>query len=121
MPALNFKARFAEMIERGEKRCTIRVPRRRAIRAGDTLYLYTGMRTKACRKLKTAICRAARPIRLSRAAGREALRILVDGKILNLAEIKKLVRLDGHPTARDFLVFFEETHGLPFAGQLIEW
>ena len=61
MAALNFQKRFAEAVETGEKRQTIR--RRRADghdpKAGDPLYLYTGMRTKACRKLATVRCIAS--------------------------------------------------------------
>ena len=56
MPSLNFQERFAEMVERGEKRQTIRRVRKRPIDRSDTLYLYTGMRTKSCRLLKVASC-----------------------------------------------------------------
>lgn len=48
MPAYNFKAQFAPAVEAGQKLCTIRG---RAAKVGTTAYLYTGMRTKACRKL----------------------------------------------------------------------
>ena len=51
MPALNFKKQFAEKVETGEKRQTVRAKRKRAFVVGDKLYLYTGMRTKYCRKL----------------------------------------------------------------------
>jgi len=65
MPALNFKSRFAPAVELGlanplapgAKRCTIRATRKRPICPGDRLSLYTGMRTKACRKLGEAECR----------------------------------------------------------------
>lgn len=53
MPLLNFELRFAGLIESGEKRQTIRAQRKYPIKAGDKLYLYTGVRTKNCRKLKT--------------------------------------------------------------------
>ena len=49
-------------MESGAKPCTIRAPRKRPIHVGDTLYLYTGMRTKACRRLCTVTCMAKLPI-----------------------------------------------------------
>ncbi len=53
MPSLNFQARFAPLVESGEKRQTIRAYRKdgRDPKRGDKLYLFTGMRTKACRPL----------------------------------------------------------------------
>lgn len=58
MPALNFKKRFEPMIESGDKRQTIRAKRKdcRDPKEGQTLYLYTGMRSKGCRKLGEAPC-----------------------------------------------------------------
>lgn len=51
MPAYNFKKRFAPLVESGVKRQTLRFPRKRPTVVGDTLHLYTGMRTKQCRRL----------------------------------------------------------------------
>lgn len=50
---INFKQQFAEMVESGEKRQTIRRERKghRQIGKGDHLKLYTGLRTKQCRLL----------------------------------------------------------------------
>ena len=52
MPALNFKKEFADKVASGEKRQTIRALRKdgKNPRPGQKLYLYTGMRTKYCRK-----------------------------------------------------------------------
>jgi len=66
MPALNFQARFADAVERGDKTQTIRAPRKRPFKVGDNLYLYTGMRTKWCRKLLDAVCIGVDPIRIER-------------------------------------------------------
>ena len=49
MVAFNFKPRFAEAVASGTKRQTIRATRR--AKPGDRLQLYTGQRTKSCRKL----------------------------------------------------------------------
>jgi len=56
MPAYNFKERFAADVESGKKRQTIRRKRKRPTKPGDVLYLYVGMRTKRCRKLREAPC-----------------------------------------------------------------
>lgn len=49
MAAINFQKQFVGPIERGEKRQTIR--RTARAKVGQSLQLYTGMRTKACRKI----------------------------------------------------------------------
>ena len=48
MPAYNFQARFAPLVETGQKERTIRG---REAKIGTTAYLFTGMRTKQCRRL----------------------------------------------------------------------
>ncbi|MBK8196997.1 MAG: ASCH domain-containing protein [Acidobacteria bacterium] len=53
MVALNFTV-FQDKILAGTKRQTIR--RRARCKPGDRLQIYTGMRTKACRKLGEAVC-----------------------------------------------------------------
>jgi hypothetical protein len=54
MVAISFKKRYAEKVESGTKLITIRKTKR--VKAGDKLQLYTGMRTKGCRKLRDAVC-----------------------------------------------------------------
>lgn len=49
MVAYNFQGRFANMVQIGVKRQTIR--RNASAKVGDRLQLYTGQRTKHCRKL----------------------------------------------------------------------
>ena len=59
MPAINFKAQFADAVEQGRKRQAIRAERkdnRPPCKLGDTLSLYTGLRTKATRKLGEGTC-----------------------------------------------------------------
>lgn len=64
MPAINFKKQFAPAVESGEKRQTIRARRQdgRDPVAGQTLYLYTGIRTKGCRKLGEVTCKETQQI-----------------------------------------------------------
>jgi len=68
MPAYNFKSQFAQPIESGRKRQTIRPRRKRPTRPGDKLYLYMGMRTKACRKLAEVICTRVTPVDIPQGA-----------------------------------------------------
>lgn len=54
MVAFNFSPEFADAVERGEKVQTVRKTKR--AKPGDMLQLYTGQRTKKCRKLREAEC-----------------------------------------------------------------
>jgi hypothetical protein len=65
MVAYNFKPQFAPLVEAGTKLQTIRAERRsRHAAPGEAIQLYTGMRTKACRKLLTPdpICQSVEPL-----------------------------------------------------------
>lgn len=120
MPALNFKAQFAPSVESGQKRCTIRVRRKYPIKVGDRLYLYTGMRTKQCRKLSETICKTAQDIRIKSPTIVWLNRWGAWG-LLPDEEIHALAHADGFETVTEFVSFFRETYGLPFEGQLIKW
>jgi len=118
MPALNFKKVFKNKIVTGAKRSTIRAFRKdgRDPCPGQTLFLYTGMRTKSCEKLGQEICRRTRPIRIQADGVIQA-----GGKPMSARERLALFRVDGFDSPADFFDFFETTHGLPFEGVLIEW
>lgn len=63
MVAINFKKEFAEMVAAGTKNHTIREKLR--CKSGDKLQLYTGQRTKECRKLADAICVATDTVEIT--------------------------------------------------------
>ena len=63
MVMFSFKPQFVAAIQRGDKRQTIRAPRKRNARFGDQLQLYTGPRM-APRLIGTANCIGAGPVRL---------------------------------------------------------
>lgn len=117
MPAYNFKAMFAEAVESGRKRCTIRKRRKRPTKVGETLYIYTGMRTKECRKLREAECLAVVPVRI------DEREFVVNGHELKPGTADAIARLDtaGIWGWRGFVQFFADTYGLPFEGVLIQW
>lgn len=128
MPAWNFKARFADLVASGAKPHTIRAPRKdgRVSKVGEPAHLYTGMRTRECRKLHTGTVLAVTRIQIDAMFGR----VILDGGSINYggdrrslseAEIARLVKLDGFASDLDFFNWFEETHGDEFHGDLIEW
>ena len=117
MPAINFKKQFADMVDRGEKTQTIRQIWSNPIKAGDTLYLYTGMRTKSCRKLGEVLCRKVSPITVNPA------NIQIDGQLYGYltTKVTNLALADGFFSGAAMGQFFKELYGLPFDGVLIEW
>ena len=116
MPLLGFQKQFAPLVESGEKRQTIRAHRKRPFVKGDRLYLYTGLRTKQCRKLGEAVCTKVESIRI-----RTGGAVLLGSQLLGVRQIQRISRDDGFDNAEEMVQWFEETHGLPFEGQLIRW
>jgi len=119
VPILNYKKQFAPLVESGEKRQTIRAMRKRPFKAGDRLYHYTGLRTKACRKLLESTCLFADRIDILPHGTVFINNWLCEGPMKNLA-VADGFRRKGHEW-QDMLAFFTQTHGLPFTGQLIRW
>ena len=115
MPAINFKKQFAPMVEAGVKRQTIRPMRKNRFLCGDTLYLYTGMRTKQCHKLGETKCLHVHEVRMTESG------MKLDGVALAPSGIDQLARDDGFHGVEDFREFFRNQYGFPFHGQLIKW
>jgi hypothetical protein len=117
MPAYNFKKAFSDDVEKGIKRQTIRKRRKRPTKVGETLYLYTGMRTKGCRKLGEHECKAVRDFEI-----RKVGEVYVDGRLLTLKEVGGLAVKDGFTHQSEFYEFFQDHYGLPFGDAvIIEW
>jgi len=130
MPALSFQKQFVPAVENGlaqmqgkplpypdvrPKRNTIRAMRKRRFKTDDALMLYYAQRTNQCRKLGDVTCECARTIWIDRGL------VEVQGIPLDVAEIEELALCDGFSSAVEMLKWFNDTHGLPFYGQLIEW
>lgn len=127
MPALNFKAQFARDVENGEKRQTVRAPRkdgRKHCKVGDTIKLYTGMRTKQCRLLASATVTDVKRIRI------EPTCMYLDGNLLPSTIYSRdqteptdneFAEADGFESFMDMADWFRDVHGLPFEGVVIEW
>ena len=119
MPALNFQKRFAHLVESGEKCQTIRKHRkdgRATARVGDRLYLYTGMRTRGCRKIGEAVCTQTASIVID-----DTHAVFLDHQIQTIPETTALAQRDGFAGFYSMMEWFEETHDMPFDGMLIEW
>ena len=123
-PLLGFQAQFADVVESGEKTQTIRAYRKdkRDPKPGDTLYLYTGLRTKQCRKLGEAIAESVEVIGIGEAMFCEdESPIEIVPLVLLPREAHDLAIRDGFSDLDEMLSFFDKTHDLPFEGLLIRW
>ena len=127
MPLLGFRQCYAADVESGRKPHTIRAYRKdgRDPKPGDTLYLYTGLRTKQCRKLGEATCtKVARIFIFSRdntwSLYGDCIWTSSRGW-LNEKQASRLARRDANCTLDEFLALFNKMHGLPFEGLLIHW
>lgn len=118
MIAINFKAKFADLVATGKKTQTIRQTNR--FKVGDTLQLYTGQRTKACRKLGEAVVTEVIPVN-----------IYYDGVSFTICDgfffasnegTNNFSKKDGFKDFEEMKAFFVDQYGdLPFEGYLIEW
>lgn len=108
MPAYNFKAQFIQPIQNGTKCTTIRPPRsKRPTRVGDTLHLYTGLRTKKAARIGIYRCVAVEPVVIN--AGRLEMRI--NNLACSNRAIAEIARADGFTSIKAFFNFFEATYG----------
>lgn len=137
MAILSFKKRFAGNVRNGRKRQTIRGFRKYPIRPGETLYLYTALRTKYAKKLREVTCESVHNIF-----------ILFNGKKIFVFEqsdtgfrhpaiynsdaaLDAFAKADGFKDFEDMRAFWIAEHGVkkgnrkvilrPFKGTLIKW
>lgn len=126
MVAFNFQARFAPLVEQGIKAQTIRRERKNGrppCKPGDQLQLYTGMRTRSCRKLTEAACTRVDRFKMHRNA------VYVDehgcdSELVRYGSqhaLRCFARDDGFSNWPEMRDWFDKTHGLPFIGWLITW
>lgn len=131
MVAYSFKARFVKPIKAGlglkvyaepgdppcaPKRQTIRaIGKRRHARAGETLQLYTAMRTKQCQKIGEAKCIYVVPITIQ--VLKSALKFSS-----YVSDAEAFARYDGFANLADMHAFWIKEHGPgKFEGVLIRW
>lgn len=145
MVAYSFNPIFAEQVAGLTKRQTVRADRRnRHAMPGERIQLYTGMRTRHCRKLldPDPICTAIAPIEILLVAAPQLDylgAIAVNDRWLDAEEIERFAISDGfgidkvgdwklrmHGVAGsaryNMGAFWHDTHGLNrFSGSLIHW
>lgn len=119
MPALNFRGEFVDSILDGSKTQTVRLPRKRPIDVADDLYLYTGMRTPACRPLGVAKCSMAYETQIS-ATGVRAFPDPSEPSTRSSCE--RFAQLDGFDSYASFWDTWTTVHGdAPASVVVIQW
>ena len=128
MPALNFQKQFVDQIVSGQKCQTIRAHRkdeRAHATVGKHLTLYTGMRTKSCRRIGEAVVTEIQEVTIERDGIRldcSWLPVELYARDQHEPTIDEFARADGFEDFNDMRDWFEKTHGkLPFDGMLIKW
>lgn len=106
---------FREQILSGAKRQTIRAVRKNPIREGETLYMWWKQRSPQREKLGEATCTKVAPITITE-LGASCEDIGVRYHCLDL-----FAQADGFDDWDEMRDFFENAHGLPFDGVLIQW
>jgi hypothetical protein len=121
MVAYSFQQQFAAPIKAGAKRQTIRADRRRHARSGETLQLYTGMRTRQCRLIGRAVCVGVGPVRLYLRDGAVALWTGVT--LTAPSDLDAFAIRDGFPGWTALAAFWASVHPTTpiFSGVQIEW
>ena len=120
MVAYSFQQRFVAPILAGTKHQTIRAERKRHARKGETLQLYTGMRTRHCSLIGVALCTDVSRLRLG-----------IEGDWLEARDwrwhargrLDGFARDDGFADWPEMQHFWRQQHpGIPiFTGVLIRW
>ncbi len=111
---VNFSV-FIDKILSGEKRQTIRRAGFKwgSVKVGDKLTLYTGLRTKECRKLGEAVVESITPITINTSENWVAVNSPLGWFYLDTADQYDLLRRDGFDTQLAFYSFFTEHYKLP--------
>lgn len=123
MGLYNFQERFVPLIMSGAKTHTIRAERVHPDKPGNTLHLYTGLRTKKARLLMRVKCTAIEEIKIFSVEGesyrRSAGRIFIEGTVLSWSEEEAFARRDGFSNFAEMMAFWDGR--LPFSGNIIHW
>lgn len=131
MGLYNFQKRFAPMILSGEKQHTIRAVRKHPDKPGNTMHLFTGLRTKKTQLLMRVPCVKVDEIviEMQKAKGPGVLtrgllfpHVLINGEDLSRDELEALARSDGFRNFPEMILFWREPKNrLPFKGHIIYW
>lgn len=121
---------FIDKILSGEKRQTIRKAggKWENVKTGDKLTLYTGLRTKECRKLGEAEVEGVYYIEILQQDIKDVYSIKYEDNSnssawykLTKQELQKLAKADGFENVDDFFNFLKNHYGDKFKGKIIKW
>jgi hypothetical protein len=120
MPQIGFKKQLAPKVLSGEKPFTLRALRKdgRDPKAGQTLYMFTGLRTKQCKRIAEKPCRFAVTVKLSW----HSIMIPTIGTLNQIEELELFSKLDGFQNYLEFCQFHQITPGMKSKPmRLIAW
>lgn len=107
---LGFKKRFVNPIQIGTKVFTMRTPRKKEPKIGETLYMYTALRTKFCEKIsdKEKLISKQKVVLFIRKdpSNTYLINIKVDDRFLSENEIVEFVKFDGFTDRLDFATYW---------------
>jgi hypothetical protein len=103
---LGFKPRFVDPILLGTKVFTLRNKRKNQPKIGETLFMYTGLRTSNTRKIsdkEKLMSTQEVLIYIARSSTKEiSISITVDNKLLTREQVDQFVKYDGFVDRADF-------------------
>jgi hypothetical protein len=114
----NFQPHFVPFILDGRKTHTIRAERVHPDKPGNTLHLYTGLRTKKATLLMRAPCVRVERIVITLLMPTEAI-VFIEDHELDKSESEALARRDGFYNLAEMAGFWHDR--LPFVGNIIHW
>jgi uncharacterized protein YqfB (UPF0267 family) len=128
MVAYSFKKQFGPPILAGTKAQTIRADRKRHARPGEMVQLFTGMRTRQCRRLGESQCVEVLPVRLvfSKRAAAELMQV-GERYLVTSSQMDAFAQADGFANLEAMARFWWAEHTpeggnvLTFEGVLIRW
>ena len=121
---LGFDKRFIDPIRTGMKIHTLREDRLLRWKAGMTIQMATGIRTKQYKCFNETLCRGIQKVQILLDSMPQ---IWVDGKYLQNKEIELLAKNDGFYELSDFVTWFSKSKYLRDAGdnmielRIIHW
>lgn len=119
MVAFNFHPDFIDDIIFGRKRSTIRQKRR--CNVGDSMQLYTGQRTKHCKKLMETKCIGVANILIGYQEEQGVVPWALKSYEGTPIVVKRFVHQEGFINEKEMMQFFDDMYGLPFEGWLYTW
>lgn len=114
---LGFKKQFVTPIKKGTKIHSIRIDKHNRWKAGRSIQMATGVRTKNYKCfLKKHSCISVQRIEI-RYEKNHIILVFVDGRKLNFMEVLALARNDGFKSLYDFFEWFSKD----FVGKIVHW